>query len=94
VPKFLLHTILRRGVDFAFDLDAFSEVDQQANLFAGGFEVIGQLSLMGRVKVFDGFEFEDDSVFHDDIGYVVANELLIVIDLNLFFLFGTETGFL
>jgi hypothetical protein len=40
VPKFLLHTILRRGVDFAFDLDAFSEIDEKANLYTGGLEII------------------------------------------------------
>jgi len=45
------------------------------------------------VKVLDGFEFEDDLVFHDDVGLVVADQLVVVIDLDLLFLFGAETGF-
>jgi hypothetical protein len=31
-PEFLLRTILRRGVNFALDFDALSEVDEEADL--------------------------------------------------------------
>jgi hypothetical protein len=92
-PNFLLHTILRRGVDFAFDLDALTKIDEQADFNAGGFQVIGELGLVCGVKVFDGFQFEDDLVFHDDVGHVVADQLVVVIDLDLLFLFGAESGF-
>jgi hypothetical protein len=92
-PNFLLHTILRRGVDFAFDLDALTKIDEQADFNAGRLEIVDELGLMCGMQVFDGFEFEDDLVFHDDVGHVVADQLTVVIDLDLLFLFGAETGF-
>ena len=48
---------------------------------------------VSRVEVFDGFEFKDDLVFHDDVGHVVTDQLIVVIDLDLLFFFGAETGF-
>ncbi|MBC8427188.1 MAG: hypothetical protein H8E00_00870 [Deltaproteobacteria bacterium] len=39
-PEFLLRTILRKGKDFAFYLDAFSEVSQEADCYAGGLDII------------------------------------------------------
>jgi len=92
--EFLLHTILRRGVDFAFYFYAFAEVKQEADFNAGSFEIIDELGAMGIVKVFDGFQFEDDFVFHNDVGHIVADQLVVVIDLDPFFLLGVEAGFL
>ena len=45
---------------------------------------------MGVVQVLDGFEFKDDLVFYNDIGDIVANKVVFVIDLDLFLFFGTE----
>jgi hypothetical protein len=70
-----------------------AEIQQEADFDAGGFQVIGELGLVRGVKVFDGFEFEDDLVFHYDVGHVVADQLTVVIDLDFLFLFGAETGF-
>jgi len=42
-PELLVHAILRRGVDFAFDLDPFAEVDKEAHFDAGGLEIVDQL---------------------------------------------------
>ena len=81
-------------MDFALYFDALAEIYQEAYFDAGGFEIIYELGAMGIMEVFDGFQFEDDFVFHDDVGQVVADQLVVVIDLDLFFLFGAEAGFL
>jgi len=39
---------------------------------------------VGIVEVFDGFQFQDDFVFNDDVGQVVADQLVVAIDLNIF----------
>jgi len=88
-----VHTILRRGVDFAFDLDAFSEIDEKANLYTGGLEIIDKLSFMGWVQFFYGFELKDYFILHDDVGNIVADKLVVVMDLDLFLLFSLEAGF-
>ena len=48
-----MRTILRRGEDFAFDLDAFSEIYQEAYFDAGGFEIVNELGTVSWVKFFD-----------------------------------------
>jgi len=58
--------LLCLGQDFAFYLNAFSEVYQQAYFYAGGFQVVNELGAVGRMEVFDGFQFEDDFVFNKD----------------------------
>ena len=45
--------LLCLGQDFAFYLNAFSEVYQQAYFYAGGFQVVDQLGTVGWVEVFD-----------------------------------------
>jgi len=64
----LVHAILRRGVDFTFDLDPLAEVDEETHFDAGGFQVVDQLGFVGRMQIFDGFEFQDDLVFHKGNG--------------------------
>jgi len=68
-------------------------IDEQADFNAGRLEIVDELGLVYGVEVFDGFEFKDDLVFHDDVGHVVADQLVVVIDLDLLFLFGAESGF-
>ena len=51
-PEFLVHTILRRGVDFAFYFDAFSEVDEEAYFDAGGLQVVDELGTVSWMQVF------------------------------------------
>ena len=41
--------------DLSFYLDAFSEVYQETDFHAGGFQVVDQLGTVGWVKVFYGF---------------------------------------
>jgi len=91
-PELLVHSILRRGVDFAFYFDAFSEIDEEAYFNSGGFQVIHELGFMCRVKFFDGLEFEDHFVFDYDVGHVISDKLRLIIDLDLFSFFGTEAG--
>jgi hypothetical protein len=45
--------LLCGGQDFAFYLNAFSEVYQQAYFYAGGFQVVDELGAVRWVKVFD-----------------------------------------
>ena len=71
-------------VHFSFDLDALTKIDEQADFNAGRFEIVDQLGAVGIVEVFDGFQFEDDFVFNDDVGQVVADQLVVAIDLNIF----------
>ena len=44
-PEFLSRTILRRGVNFAFDLDALTKIDEQADFNAGRLEIVDKLGL-------------------------------------------------
>ena len=74
-------------------MDTFSEVYQQAYFYAGGFQVVNELGAVGRMEVFDGFQFEDDFVFNKDIGSVFSNQLVIIEYFDSFFLFGVEAGF-
>ena len=67
------------GRDLAFYLDTFGEVYQQAYFYAGGFQVVNELGAVGRMEVFDGFQFEDDFVFNEDIGSVFSNQLVIIV---------------
>ena len=90
--ELLAHTILRRGVDFAFDLDAFSEIDEKANLYTGGFKVVDELGTVGRMQIFDGLEFEDYFVLYNNVGNIVADKLVVVMDLDLLFLFSVEAN--
>ena len=45
--------LLCLGQDFAFYLNAFGEVYQQAYFYAGGFQVVDELGAVRWVKVFD-----------------------------------------
>ena len=81
------------GQDLAFYLDTFSEVYQQAYFYAGGFQIVDELGAVGRVEVFDGFQFEDNFVFNEDIGSVLTDQLVIIKDFNSFFFFSVEAGF-
>jgi len=89
----LVHTILRRGKDFAFYLDALSEVYQQAYLYACGLEIIDELSTMSGMEFLYRLEFEDYFVLYNNVGNIVADQLVLVIDFDLFFVFGMEAGF-
>ncbi len=91
-PEFLLRTILRKGEDFAFDFDAFAEVDQEAYLYAGSFQIVDELGFVRGMKFFDGREFEDYFALHNYVCNIFANKLGIVIDLDLFFFFSLEAG--
>ena len=44
------------------------------------------------VKVFYGFEFEYDGVFDNDVCGIVAGQLVLVIDFDLFFFLGPQAG--
>ena len=91
-PEFLLRTILRRGKDFAFYFDALSEIDQKAYLYAGSLEIIDKLRTMSGMEFLYRLELEDYFALHEDVGHIVANKLGVVIDLDLFFLFGPEAS--
>ena len=81
------------GQDFSLYLDAFGEVYQEADFYAGGFQVVDELGAVCRVKVFYGLEFEDDGVFDNDVCGIVADQLVLVMDLDLSFVFGVEASF-
>lgn len=74
-------------------LKSFDRVNQQAYFYAGGFQIVDELGAVGRVEVFDGFQYEDDFVFNKDIGSVLSDQLVIIKDFDSFFFFSVETGF-
>lgn len=84
-PPFFCTTIFRRGGEFAFYFDALAEIDQEACFDAGGFDIVDELGLMCGMDVLDGFQSEDDVVFHHDVGSIVAGHMAVVIDLDSFF---------
>ena len=57
------------------------------------FQVVDELGAVGWVKIFYGLEFEDDGVFDNDVCGVIADQLVLVIDFDLFFVFGMAAGF-
>jgi len=54
--------------DLSFYLDTFSEVYQEADFHAGGFQVVDELGAVCRVKVFYGLEFEEAEGVVDFVG--------------------------
>jgi hypothetical protein len=75
-----------------FHLGVMTEVDDEAEAMARGFEVIENLSLMLRCDGFDGFdgfEFEDDLAVTNDVRLVCLLERLAFVG-ELEFLLGDE----
>ena len=70
--------------NLSFYLDTFSEVYQEADFHAGGFQVVDELGAVCRVKVFYGLELEDDGVFNNDVCCIVADQLVLVITFDFF----------
>lgn len=85
----LLDDVFCAGVGFAdeafdveaFDVEAFgSEIKEEAHGDFAGVEVV---DANGRVFVGEGaggFQLDDDSVFDDEVGDVVADEDAVVVD--------------
>ena len=72
-----------------FHLGVMTEVDDEAEAMARGFEVIENLSLMLRCDGFDGFEFEDDLAVTNDVRLVCLLDRLAFVG-ELEFLLGDE----
>jgi hypothetical protein len=73
--------------NLSLDPDLLTKIDEKANLQARGFQIINELSFMGWIDFFHGFEFEDDFVFHNEICDIITDNLPVVTDLDSFFLF-------
>ena len=57
-----------------------AKVDQNGQGETGGGQIIMGLGFVGWCKLGDGFDFEDDFVFYDEISDVVTDELAFVVD--------------
>ena len=64
------------GVDEAFPLEfgGVAEVDEEADLMSGCFEVVDELGFFGAGEVFGGFEFDDDGVVAEEVDSVFFGE--------------------
>jgi hypothetical protein len=51
------------------------EVDQQANRAPGEFEIGEQLSLMNWLQPFDGLQFDNHLLFHQQVNAIAALQL-------------------
>jgi hypothetical protein len=81
--------------EFVADFNFFAaEVDEQAVLDLGGFEVINQLDFMGNGEAGDRFDFEDESVFNKDVGFEIADDLAFVPDLDGMFVLDVQVEIL
>lgn len=70
-----------KGSDEAFPFDAgFLEVDEEGDGEAGGFEVVEALGGVFGGEAVDALEFEEDAVFDDEVGVVVADLDAFVVD--------------
>jgi hypothetical protein len=58
----------------------FLEVDEEAETHAGGAPVVQALRHMLIGQAVDAFQFNDQHVFHEDIGIVFANTLTFIDD--------------
>src|SRR4051812_35529995 len=54
--------------DEAFEFRTDAEVEQKADLYRGGPEVVEQLRLVGRIDVAGAFEFKDYGSLDHDVG--------------------------
>ena len=58
--------------------DSFAEVDEEADGFAGGGEIVDALSLVSVVQPFAGLEFNDDSILDQKVCEILADDDAIV----------------
>jgi hypothetical protein len=85
------HGLVVKNYAFPFDFWAL-EVDHEGQGDAGGFEVVEALGIVFRAEAVDAFEFEDDLVFDQDVGEVVADQGAFVGDGEGGFGFGVEAS--
>ena len=79
------------ATDFGFGV---CKVDQEANLDAGGFEVIEQLGFMGFGEFVLCLEFEKYFLIYDDIGNVLSDEHPFVVNRETLLRFYDQSDFL
>ena len=78
--------------EFLFELKAASaKVNKQADVFARSGEIIHQLHLVFDDKTGDGFQFDDEFSIYDQIGFEVANNYALIMNLNQPIGFNLET---
>ena len=72
----------------AFVLQAFcAEVEKQANRHVVGFEVVYGLRKVNVLQLDDGFEFDHDDAFHEEVHPADADLLAAIEDGHFFFAF-------
>jgi hypothetical protein len=65
----------------AFDFQAWiAEVQQQAEIQAGGLEIIDALKAMGLVQRFDGLQCNQNRVVHPQVYEILADHRILVSD--------------
>ena len=93
-PEYPVHPCLRvllaSGEAFEFEFWV-SEVDEETDLNAGRVEVVDDLGLMLGKDGFHGLEFDEDFVFHQEVGIEGPDVFASKRDLDLFLAFHSES---
>ena len=72
---------------------ASAKIDEQTDVFAGGSEIIHQLNFVFDDNAGNGFQFNDQFVVHNQIGFEVTDDDTFVANLDWFVGFNFETSF-
>ena len=77
---------------FASHFDfVLAEVEEEANGFAGGHQIVDQLRLVAGVDGFDRLEFDYDRIFDDNVGNEFSDDLAVVMHGDRLLGFGSQT---
>jgi len=81
VRRFRRFAQIRSGKNEAFVLQGSgAEIDQEADLLAGGLQVVDHLGFVHGCQGGQGFQFDDHGVEADEIGAVVAGQPLALVE--------------
>ena len=71
------------GSVLSFDLYLFgAEVDEESMFYAGGREVVDELYFVGLYEAGDRFKLDNQAVFDQKISYEIADNNIVVPDLD------------
>ena len=80
-----MHRMDRIGASEAFEFKArVAEVDEQSDVDTGCVQVVDDLGLVLREQGFDGFEFNDNLLFYEQVGDKISNGLTTKMHRNRF----------
>lgn len=90
---FCKQSVPKEGDSYDFETwDIGREIYQDTEFIAGGFEVVQQLCFMKSQKFPAAFQFNDDFIIQYQVGIIVADAVIFIIDLQFLLTFDLKAG--